>query len=243
LAVGRMSYLHHLEELRRRIIVCVVALTVSVGVCWFFAWDILHILEGPAGNIVLHYMKPMEPFLVRFKLALYGGVLLSLPVLLFEVMAFLSPALKNNERKYTVLVMVMLVVFFGIGVAIGYYLILPVGIKWLLNIAGDQMTPVISASEYVTFTGWFMLAVGIAFETPMFIWMLVALRVLTPEQLRKQWRWAYLVILVFSAIITPDWSPVTMLLVAIPMVILYEISILLARFTVRRRSAAAEASG
>jgi sec-independent protein translocase protein TatC len=242
LATARMTYLQHLEEFRRRIIVSFVALVVAVGVCWFFAWDILHILERPAGNIVLHYLKPMEPFLVRFKLALYGGVLLALPVILFEVMAFLSPALKKNERKYAVMVMALLVVFFGVGIVVGYYLILPVGIRWLLNFAGGQMTPVISASEYVTFTGWFMLAIGISFETPMFIWMLVALRVLTPEQLRTQWRWAYLTILVFAAIITPDWSPVTMLLVAIPMIILYEISILLAKFTVKRRAAVAEAA-
>ena len=242
MAITRMTYLQHLEELRRRVIVCFVALVAAVAVCWFFAWDILHVLERPAGHIVLNYMKPMEPFLVRFKLALYGGVLLALPVILFEVMAFLSPALKKNERKYTVIVMVMFVLFFGLGVVIGYYIILPVGIKWLLNFAGGQMRPVISASEYVTFTGWFMLAVGISFETPMFIWMLVVLRVLTPEQLRKQWRWAYLVILVFAAIITPDWSPVTMLLVAIPMIILYEISILLAKFTTRKRASAEQAA-
>src|SRR5450756_2776811 len=76
-----MTYLQHLEEFRRRIIVCFVALVAAVAVCWFFAWDILHVLERPAGHIVLHYMKPMEPFLVRFKLALYVGVLLALPVI------------------------------------------------------------------------------------------------------------------------------------------------------------------
>ena len=238
MAAGRMSYLHHLEELRRRIIVCAVGLVAAIAVCWLFAWDILHILERPAGNVVLHYMKPMEPFLVRFKLALYGGVILSLPVLLYELIAFLSPALKRNERRYTLLVMSMLVVFFGIGVVFGYYYVMPVGIKWLLGIAGGQMKPVLSASEFVSFTGWFMLAFGLAFETPMFIWMLVALRVLTPEQLRKQWRYAYLIILVFAAIITPDWSPVTMFLVAIPMIVLYEVSILLAKFTTRKRASA-----
>jgi sec-independent protein translocase protein TatC len=241
LATDRMSYLHHLEEFRRRLIVIIVALVVAVGVCFYFAWDILHMFERPAGNIVLNYMTPMEPFLVRFKLALYGGVLLALPVVLFEVMAFLSPALKKNEKRYTVVIMVMLVFFFGLGVVVGYFVILPVGIRWLLNFSGGQMNPVISASQYVTFTGWFMLGIGISFETPMFIWMLVALRVLTPQQLRKNWRWAYIIILVFAAIITPDWSPVTMFLVAIPMIILYEISILLAKFTVKKRAAAAEA--
>lgn len=235
MAKARMTYLHHLEELRRRIIVCVVALVAAVGVCWLFAWDILHILERPAGNIVLHYLKPMEPFLVRFKLALFGGVIIALPVILYELMAFLSPALKRKERSYALIVMSMIVAFFGVGVVFGYYYIMPVGIRWLLGIAGGQMVPVLSASEYVSFAGWFLLGFGVAFEMPMFIWMLVALGVLTPQQLRKQWRWAYLIILLFAAIITPDWNPVTMFLVAIPMIVLYELSILLAKLTFRRR--------
>ncbi|MBU4386557.1 MAG: twin-arginine translocase subunit TatC [Actinobacteria bacterium] len=232
---GRMTYLQHLEELRRRIIVSIVALVVGCAVSWLFAWDILNILKGPAGNITLHYMKPMEPFLVRFKLTLFGGVLLALPVILFEILAFLSPALKRKERSFTVAVMLMILVFFAAGVTLGYYYIMPVGITWLLDLAGEQMSPVLSASEYVSFAGWFMLAFGIAFETPIFIWMLVALGVLTPEQLRKQWRYAYIVILLFAAIITPDWNPITMMMVAVPMVLLYEISILLARFTVGKR--------
>ena len=237
-----MTYLQHLEELRRRIIVSFVALVAGVGVCWVFAWDILDILKGPAGGITLHYMKPMEPFLVRFKLAMFGGVLLALPVILYEALAFASPALKNKERSYTLVVMVMIVAFFAGGVAFGYTFIMPIGIKWLLNIAGEQMTPMISASEYVSFSGWFMLAFGLSFETPLIIWMLVALRVLTPEQLQKQWRMAVIIILVFASVITPDWSPVTMILVAIPMILLYLLSIALAKLTARRRTRLEEAA-
>lgn len=245
MAKGHMTYLQHLEELRRRIIVSAVALAVAGGVSWIFAWDILAILKRPAGNIVLNYLKPMEPFLVRFKLAMFGGVLLALPVILFEVLAYVSPALKQKEKIYTVLIVSMIMAFFATGVVFGYFYVMPVGIKWLLNIAGTQMQPVLSAGEYVSFAGWFMLAFGISFETPVFIWMLVALGVLTPEQLRRQWRYAYMIILLFAAIITPDWSPVTMLLVAIPMVILYELSILLSKITVRRRARAeaGEAAG
>ncbi|MBU4217844.1 MAG: twin-arginine translocase subunit TatC [Actinobacteria bacterium] len=238
-----MTYLQHLEELRRRIIVCIVAVSAGCGVSWIFAWDILDILKGPAGNITLHYLKPMEPFLVRFKLTLFGGVLLALPVVLFEVLAFLSPALKRKDRSFTIAVMLMILAFFSAGVALGYYYIMPVGITWLLDLAAGQMSPVLSASEYVSFAGWFMLAFGIAFETPIFIWMLVALGVLTPEQLRRQWRYAYIIILLFAAVITPDWNPITMLMVAVPMVLLYEMSILLARFTVGKRKQVARTAG
>lgn len=238
----RMTYLQHLEEFRRRIIVSFIALVVGVGVCWVFAWDILDILKQPAGDITLHYLKPMEPFLVRFKLAMFGGVLLALPVILFEALAFASPALKRKERTYTFVVMVMILLFFAGGVAFGYRFVMPSGIKWLLNIAEDQMTAMLTAGEYVSFSGWFMLAFGLSFETPLVIWMLVTLGVITPDQLQRQWRMAIIIILLFAAVITPDWNPVTMLLVAAPMVLLYLLSLALAKLTARRKSRIEEAA-
>jgi sec-independent protein translocase protein TatC len=238
LASAAMSYLHHLEELRRRLIVSAIALVVAFAVAWLFAWDILAILKAPAGTVSLNYMSPMEPFLVRFKLALFGGVLLAMPVILFETLSFVSPALKTKERNYTVVVMVMICAFFIVGVIFGYKVIMPPGIRWLFNVAGNQMNPVLSASSYVTFMGWFMIGLGISFETPVFIWFLVALGVVTPEQLQKQWRWAIIIILIVASVITPDWSPVTMALVALPMGVLYVFSILLARLTISRKKSA-----
>ncbi len=239
MASATMSYLQHLEELRRRIIVSAIALVVAFGVAWVFAWDILDILKAPAGSLTLNYMGPMEPFMVRFKLALFGGFLLAMPVILFEILSFVSPALKARERKYTIMVMLLIVAFFIAGVVFGYRVIMPPGIRWLFNVAGTQMNPVISAGQYVTFMGWFMIGLGVSFETPVFIWLLVALGVVTPEQLQAQWRWAVIIILLAASIITPDWSPVTMALVALPMAALYILSIVLARLTARRKSAAA----
>jgi sec-independent protein translocase protein TatC len=232
-----MTYLQHLEELRRRLIVSAIAFLVAFAVAWLFAWDILNILKAPAGALTLNYMTPMEPFLVRFKLALFGSIILTLPVILFEILGFVSPALKNKERRYTYGVLLMIVAFFAVGVVFGYKVIMPPGIKWLFNVANGQMRPVMSASSYISFAGWFMLGLGASFETPVFIWLLVALRVVSPEQLTKQWRWALIIILIVASVITPDWSPVTMVLVAIPMTLLYVISIALAWTTTRKRRA------
>ena len=232
-----MTYLQHLEELRRRLIVSAIAFIVAFAVAWLFAWDILNILKAPAGALTLNYMTPMEPFLVRFKLALFGSIILTLPVILFEILGFVSPALKNKERRYTYGVLLMIVAFFAVGVVFGYKVIMPPGIKWLFNVANGQMRPVMSASSYISFAGWFMLGLGASFETPVFIWLLVALRVVSPEQLTKQWRWALIIILIVASVITPDWSPVTMVLVAIPMTLLYVISIALAWTTTRKRRA------
>ncbi len=243
MATGSMTYLQHLEELRRRIIVSVIALVVAGAVAWIFAWDILAIIKRPAGDVALHYMGPMEPFLVRFKLALFGGLLLALPVILFEILGFLSPALKRKEQTYTVGVMLMIVAFFVAGVVFGYTFIMPPGIRWLLGVAGTQMSPILSAGQYVNFAGLFMLGLGVSFETPVIIWLLVALGVLTPEQLRKHWRGALIVILLVASIVTPDWSPVTMTLVAVPMLGLYVTSIFLAWATTRRRRKTEAAAG
>jgi len=231
----RMTYLQHLEELRRRIIVSAIGLVAAWIVCWLFAWDILDLMKKPAGNIVLNYMSPMEPFLVRFKLALFGAILLAMPVILFEILGFASPALKRKEKSYTFGIMAMIVVFFAGGVIFGYNVIMPPGIRWLMGVAQQQMNPVMSASSYVNFVGWFMLGLGVSFETPLFIWALIALGVLTPEQLQKQWRYALIIILLVASVITPDWSPITMALVAIPMLILYLLCIILGRITIARR--------
>ncbi|MDD5748960.1 MAG: twin-arginine translocase subunit TatC [Actinomycetota bacterium] len=224
-----------MEELRRRIIVCFVAFVLSLVVGWVFAWDILEIVKKPAQSIVLHYMGPMEPFLVRFKLAFFVGLLIAAPVIIFELMGFVIPALKREEKKIAIFALLMILFFFCAGVAFGYRFIIPPAITWLLGVAGTQMKPVLSAGQYISFIGWFMLGIGIAFETPVVIWMLVAMDVVTPEQLQRQWRVAVIVILVASSIITPDWNPVTMFLVALPMLGLYLISLGLARLTARRR--------
>ena len=158
-------------------------------------------------------------------------------MILFEILGFVSPALKNKERRYTYGVLLIIVAFFAVGVVFGYKVIMPPGIKWLFNVANGQMRPVLSASSYISFAGWFMLGLGASFETPVFIWLLVALRVVSPEQLTKQWRWALIIILIVASVITPDWSPVTMVLVAIPMTLLYVISIALAWMTTRKRRA------
>lgn len=236
-----MSYLHHLEELRRRLIVCGVAILVAFVAAWVFAWDILAVLKEPAGNITLHYMSPMEPFTVRFKLALFGSLLIAFPVILFEILGYVTPALKKKERLYSFGALALVILFFASGVAFGYRFIMPSGITWLFNVAEGQMTGVVSASSYISFAGWFMLGLGVAFETPMFIWMLVALGIVTPQQLQRGWRYAIIIILLAAAIITPDWSPVTMVLIAVPMFFLFLISLAMAWMTVRFKERRKEA--
>lgn len=226
----KMSFIDHLEELRQRIIVAFLAVAVGATVCFFFAFPILRILIRPAGKISLVYLSPIEPFMVKFKIAMWAGLFFAMPVVLYEALAFVAPALKNKERKFVYPIITGLIVLFALGVFFGYEVVMPVGIKWLFGQAGNELRANLTANMYVSFAFMFLLAFGVAFETPLIILFLVKLGVVSPQTLRRNWRISYLAILVISAIITPDWSPVTMAIMAVPMIALYEISVLISRY-------------
>jgi sec-independent protein translocase protein TatC len=227
-----MSFIEHLEELRRRIIVMFLSLGIAVSVGYIFSWDILDFLKHPATKaeipLNLYYQTVLEPFIVRFKIAMYAALVIALPVILFEIIAFITPALRKREKRFMYSALFFIILFFLIGMAFCYIYILPVGLKWLVGQAGGRISPVLMASQYVSLVALLMLAVGLSFETPLVVWLVVRLGIITPQKLHKNWRYAVIITLAFAAIITPDWNPITMLLVAVPMFLLYEGSILFA---------------
>jgi len=228
----RMAFLQHIAELRKRIIIVAIAVSVAGSVCFYYAIPLLKVLIKPAetaGNpLQLVYLSPLEPFMVKFKLAVFGGVALALPIILYQILAFVAPALKKKERKFIFPAIFFLVLLFFAGAVFGYYYIMPVGTVWLLDQAGGLMKASVAASMYVTYAGWFLLGFGISFETPLFLLILVRLGVLTPQRLRSSWRYAVLIIFLTAAVITPDWNPVTMAIMAGPMLVFYLLSCLLA---------------
>ncbi len=242
-----MSFIEHLEELRRRIIVMFLSLVVALSVGFIFSWDILGLLKRPAAQagipLNLHYQTVLEPFMVRFKIAMYAAVVLALPVIIYELLAYVAPALRKREKRFMAYALFFIILFFLFGVAFCYIYILPVGLQWLTGQSGGQIAPVLMASQYISFVSLLLLGVGLSFETPLVVWLAVRIGVVTPQRLHKNWRIAVIVILVFAGLITPDWNPVTMLLVAAPMFLLYEGSILFASLGkrgARRRAAAVE---
>jgi sec-independent protein translocase protein TatC len=230
----RMAFLKHVAELRKRIIYSVIAISVAGSVCFYYAIPLIKILVKPAqiagSPLKLVYLSPLEPFMVKFKVAMFGGVALALPVILYQILSFVAPALKKKERRFLFPSIVFLVILFFAGAVFGYYYIMPVGTSWLLDQAGGLMQANVAASMYVTYAGWFLLGFGLSFETPLFILILVRLGVLSPQRLRSSWRYAVLIILVAAAVITPDWNPVTMAIMAGPMLLFYLLSCALAGF-------------
>jgi sec-independent protein translocase protein TatC len=221
-----------MEELRRRIIVMFMSLGVAVCVGYAYSWQILEFLKKPALKagipLNLYYQSVLEPFMVRFRIAMYAALVLALPIVLYEILAFVAPALRKREKKVMYSSMFFIILFFLLGVAFCYYYILPIGLKWLVGQAGNHLSPVLMAGQYIGLATLLLVAIGLSFETPLLVWLAVRLGIVTPQRLHKNWRTAVIVILVFAAVITPDWNPITMMLVAVPMFILYEASILLA---------------
>lgn len=225
-----LTFFEHLEELRQRLIVVIIAVLAMAAISYFFSFQILEILRRPAGSIQLNYTSILEPFMARFKVSIFSGVLVSSPIIFYQILAFLSPALRKKEKKFLFPAVAMLVVFFAIGVVVGYFFIVPVSIKWLMSQAGEVLHPVLTVSDYVKFMTLFLLAFGVGFETPVVILVLVKLGIIEYKTLRENWRFAYLVILVVAAIATPDWSLPPMLILGGSMIVLFEAAMLAARF-------------
>ncbi len=224
-----MSLVEHLEDLRRRIFFAVGGLVLAAAVGLVLQDRLLHVLMRPSGLPQLVALSVLEPLLVKFKLALVFGVVLSLPWILYQVLLFVAPALSTREARYALPISSLSLVLSFAGVVFGYFFVLPTSTRWLLAQAGTVMSLQVSALSYVSYAVWFLAILAIAFQTPLVVLSLVGLGIISSVRLRREWRTVYITIAGLAAIITPDWSPITMLLVAAAMIGLYELSLVLVR--------------
>ncbi len=224
-----MSLVEHLEDLRRRVFYAVAALLLTSAVGLVEQDRLLQLLMRPAHLTHLVGLTVLEPLLVKFKLALVFGLVLSIPWILSQALLFVAPALSPREARYIIPITALSMVLSLGGVVFGYYLVLPPSTGWLLNQAGTVISLQITALAYVSYTVWFLAIIAIAFQTPLVVLSLVGLGIISSTRLRREWRTVYITIAAIATFITPDWSPVTMLAVGAAMVGLYELSLLLVR--------------
>ncbi len=232
--MGEMPFLDHLEELRKRVIWSLVAL-VALSVVGFFLvteCGVLEILERPFNQVLpgegLRYTSPTTPVVITFKLAFVVGFILALPVIAYQAWAFFSPALYEREKKYIIPAITVGFVLFLAGIAMAYFLVLPLGLRFLIGFQAETLTPIITVDEYLRFATRLILAFGIIFEMPVVLVLLSFLGIVTPAGLRKYQRQALIGLAVAAALLTPaDLGTMFMLLT--PMVLLYELSIWLVR--------------
>ena len=224
----KMSFIDHLDELRKRLLVVMIVFVVAFFAFYPLHGKILELLKSSFINNKLVFLEVMEPFLVNVKISFFCAIITISPLLAYQIAVFVAPALSSKIRKYMAAILILFFILFGSGFFFGYKLLVPSAMKWLLS-QGSGLQATISVNKYISFVGWFLVGAGFAFEIPLVLLFLIKAGILKVATLRRQWRIVYIVILLLSAIITPDWSPVTMAVLSIPMILLYELSLLLAK--------------
>ena len=236
---SRMPFLKHLDELRKRMFVVVGVLAVAMIVLYFYTEPIYVFMVAPVVSI-LEGAKPiaigvLDPMTVRFGLAFWAAIVVSFPLIAWELMAFLLPALRPQERKWVIPTFLAMVVLFVAGVVFCYYMILPASFAWLAEQSGNIMAFMPQAGDLLVVVEFFLLGFGICFQTPVVVFYLVYFEVIPYAKLRANWRIVYVGAVVAAAMITPDWSPVSMGALAAAMVVLYELSMALCRVFLSRK--------
>jgi sec-independent protein translocase protein TatC len=244
-----MTMVEHLEELRRRVFISLIAIVVAAIAGWFLYNPILHLILGPytdaCQRLPLNRRPPgvsscthvfvqgvVGPFLIRLKIALYAGFGIALPVVLFQLWRFVTPGLTPKERKLTVPFILSSLVLFSIGAFFAYYT-LPRGLNFLLGFAGESIVVLPDAGKYISFVLLLTLAFGISFEFPLVLIFLSWIGVVSSARLRQWRRFAILFIVIFAAVITPSQDPFTLTAMALPMVVFYEATIWITRLMKR----------
>lgn len=231
-AQGAMAITAHIQELRKRLLVCLVVIGAASFACYFYVNPIVHAIVAPAGK--LYYMKPAEAFFTYLKVSMFAGFLLALPVVLYQTWAFVVPALTNNEKKASAFLLPASVLLFYAGLAFSFYFVLPAGIKFFVGFATEDLQPLFSLGEYVSFVISFLLPFGFIFELPLFIIVLAKLGLTGSDFLRRKRKIVLVLAFVVGAILAPSPDVFSQTMVALPLIVLYEASILIVRYLLRR---------
>jgi sec-independent protein translocase protein TatC len=226
-----LSLMQHLGELRSRLMVASFAVLIATAAAFFFAKDIILALEAPAHlGKPLQIISPTEGFTTYMRVALFSGIALAMPVILYEIYAYVDPALRPNERRFLLTLGPFVLALFIGGMAFCYFLLLPNAINFLFTFGSDVFEAAPRASEYVSFVTTFILGVGLVFEMPIIIFALTRIGLVSRSWLAKQRRYVVLFVFIAGAIITPTPDPFNQTLVAVPMYLLFELGLLLSRF-------------
>jgi sec-independent protein translocase protein TatC len=224
-----MSLVDHLSELRRRLAISLLAVALGSVVGFYFAPQLISILKAP-----LHLAKPLvytglgDAFFINLKLAIVTGIVLAMPVLVWQLWRFISPALTREERRMARPWAPLALAFFVIGVVVAY-VILPFAATFLLSFSSPDLQPLITASEYFGFVTTLFLAFGLVMEYPMVLVLLAKVGIITSARLRRSRRYVILAIAIISAVVTPGGDPISPTVLGVTMYVLYEFSILLIR--------------
>jgi len=228
-----MTLVEHLAELRRRVTICAVMFLVAGTFAFIVYNPILDFLKHPYCEVAARHCEffvtgPLDGLAIRVKIAAYGGLFLTLPVLLWEFWRFITPGLRPTEKKYIVPFVSASIVLFGFGCLVAY-VIFPHALRWLGDIGGPSLHQIYSPENYLSLVLLMMVVFGITFEFPVVVVSLEVAGIITPRQLSSWRRWAIVTIVVVAGVVTPSSDPFSMLAMAIPLYVFYELSIVVGR--------------
>ncbi len=228
-----MTLIEHLDELRSRIIKVGVVFILATIAAWFFRKDIFYLLLDPAGNLLhgkLYVTSVAEQFISDMKLALYVAFVLTIPVILYQVWAFVAPAVGDMGRTFTYILITLASSLFIAGIVFGYLFVVPVGVQFLLSWDTERYVTIITPTYYLAFVTRFLLACGIVFELPAATYVCAKLGLIDAAMLKRYRRHAIVANTILAAAITPSPDPFSMLLLAVPLIMMFELSIIIARY-------------
>ncbi|MFH1092302.1 MAG: twin-arginine translocase subunit TatC [Pseudomonadota bacterium] len=243
---ARMSFIEHLTELRRRLIICSIAVGVGFGISYYFSKPIFEVMMLPLLKVLpqgekLIYTSLPEAFIIYIKVGLWGGIILASPVIFHQLWGFVAPGLYRHERRYMSPFIVFATLLFLTGGLFGYFVVFPYGFHYLVSFADENIRILPSVREYFSFALKMLFAFGIAFEMPLILVFMAKMGLVNARMLTKGRKYAILIIFIAAAILTPGPDVISQLCMAAPLLVLYEISILLVRMVRKQKEQKAAA--
>jgi sec-independent protein translocase protein TatC len=235
---GRMPIMGHVRELRDRLIKSAIALVIGVVIGLIFCPQIIEILKAPAGNVELQAITLLENMSVFFKVALAAGFIVAMPFLVYQVFAFAAPGLTPKEKGLIYKVLPFATIMFIGGVAFAYFVALPPALHFMLGFMSDIATITPRITDYIDLVTRLLVVVGLVFETPIIVMVMARMGLVSPQWLARRRRWWVVLAFVLAAIITPTFDPINQTIIAVPLILLLELSIILSRFVYKKRGEA-----
>lgn len=233
-----MTFLEHLEELRWRIIYSLAGLIVGAVICWIFIdylIDVILLKPARDSGAILQNLRPFGQLFLYVQVAIMGGIVLSIPNIFYQFWKFISPALRKHERRYISLIVIYSSLCFLAGILFAYYAMLPLTLKFAAQFGSTEIANQFAIDEYLSIIISVMLAAGFVFELPMISFFLTKLGILTPAFMRKYRKHSIVAILILAAFLTPGTDPVSQIVLAVPLVLLYEISIFISKLAAKKK--------
>jgi len=235
----KQPFLGHLEELRKRLVICSIAVGIGFSISYVFAKQLFSYLILPLTKVLpedsrLIFTNLPEMFIAYIKVALVAGIILAIPIIFYQLWMFLAPALYQKEKKYIIPFVLFSSILFAVGALFGYLVVFPYGFKFFISFATEDIQALPSVKQYFSFAIRLLLAFGLVFEMPIVVLFLTKIGLITPDKMKKFRKFAILGSFILSAILTPP-DVATQLMMALPIIILYEISIFLSKAIYRKK--------